>query len=485
MSETKATSASAAHEKENNQTNNVAAMSNEHIDNNNTPDSQHGSAATVTEDTKLSDGKSLTPFEERLKYLENKIRILYNENTALEALDMDELNKRLEEYDTRDMLIQKLEAQHERLRLKLESQKKNSSTDMSRTNSNDDSPDADTAVNADITVESNISQEITTPATNSATKNQTTSVKGVSTKKTKKYLLHLQKDDMGVFYKFTTTAGETYKYYPEVANNSIAYELRALEDFPNWCQEVEMYLEAQGFDNVIEMDPSDSIPDDENALLYLLLKESVRFKMLNYFKQETNILKILADLRKYYCNRFTTKMRDKEWSRIVIDKTCSDAEEAKNILSDMVCKELYGNIGLGLRRRDNEFINDLILETLEKSLMDEIRYNHRLKEDVLRKMLPTELVDLVADELLGYCSKNTSRGKQLCNKCKSALHSTQSCALDVGRDGESPTAKKASSPSTKVKGDQRSYQGSFSAESKGKQKGREKKKGTRRNSDSH
>ena len=81
MSETKATSASAAHEKENNQTNHVAAMSNEHIDNNNTPDSQHGSAATVTEDTKLSDGKSLTPFEERLKYLENKIRILYNKNT--------------------------------------------------------------------------------------------------------------------------------------------------------------------------------------------------------------------------------------------------------------------------------------------------------------------------------------------------------------------------------------------------------------------
>ena len=41
MSETKATSASAAHEKENNQTNHVAAMSNEHIENNNTPDSQH------------------------------------------------------------------------------------------------------------------------------------------------------------------------------------------------------------------------------------------------------------------------------------------------------------------------------------------------------------------------------------------------------------------------------------------------------------
>ncbi|CCH59369.1 hypothetical protein TBLA_0B05400 [Henningerozyma blattae CBS 6284] len=244
------------------------------------------------------------------------------------------------------------------------------------------------------------------------------------------------RDDRGDYYEFITNNGESHKFYYENKSAKLDFGLNEIKDFPNWIYMVKRFLKKWNFDNITKCNSDDDIPLVEHKIITLVIQESLG-NGFNRWKNNYVItaFEILKELKEMCIDDYPREVKDKMWRRIHIDKFCSDTNELKEVLNNIILLEKCTANNAEIQSTTNEFINNKIKSTLDNQLdmMVDIRLASITIDDK-GNMPPTGYIENIVDTIKSIKRKNGIRSGQSrqCNQCNSFLHFAKNCPNTLG-----------------------------------------------------
>ena len=136
-------------------------------------------------------------------------------------------------------------------------------------------------------------------------------------------ILFIKMDDNGKFYNFTKMNGKEYKFYFEGNEDNIP-KLTRIEDFAEWANELRDFLEEWNMDDITTLNSKEKLPDNGNAIIKKILKNTVDKRFQNFGLYSNNVIKMYNTLKDHFLDIYPRKVKDNMWKKIKNDQYCTD-----------------------------------------------------------------------------------------------------------------------------------------------------------------
>ena len=255
------------------------------------------------------------------------------------------------------------------------------------------------------------------------------------------YDLIQQNDARGMYYEFTNLKGEKGKFYFEISDAKLEYQLKSLKDFPHWSMRLSRFCERFNMDDDITNTDLDLTQTPAQCeIMRRVIQDSLPKEYRDYADINLNGQSPYKKIRNEVKEGYPRIVKDKMWEEITVDAYCSDLRKLSYTYSDMIYLELYTEKG-NSDRITNEIISNKIRHTLSPNLrmmVDnkyEIKYGMHQDSPINPKDYIGTIFQVVKyqKESVGVYNE-TPRG---CFNCNSPFHHAENCKKPKRRDPQS------------------------------------------------
>ena len=256
----------------------------------------------------------------------------------------------------------------------------------------------------------------------------------------KTYDLIQQNDARGMYYEFTNLKGEKGKFYFEISDAKLEYQLKSLKDFPHWSMRLSRFCERFNMDDITNTDLDLTQTPAQCEIMKRVIQDSLPKEYRDYADINLNGQSLYKKIRNEVKESYPRIVKDKMWEEITVDAYCSDLRKLSYTYSDMIYLEIYTEKG-NSDRITNEIISNKIRHTLSPNLRMMVDYKYELKYGMHQDspINPRDYIETIFQvikyqkESVGVYNE-TPRG---CFNCNSPFHHAENCRKPKKRDPQS------------------------------------------------
>ena len=254
------------------------------------------------------------------------------------------------------------------------------------------------------------------------------------------YDLIQQNDARGMYYEFTNLKGEKGKFYFEISDAKLEYQLKSLKDFPHWSMRLSRFCERFNMDDITNTDLDLTQTPAQCEIMKRVIQDSLPKEYRDYADINLNGQSLYKKIRNEVKESYPRIVKDKMWEEITVDAYCSDLRKLSYTYSDMICLEIYTE-KRNSDRITNETISNKIRHTLSPNLRMMVDNKYEIKYGMHQDspINPRDYIETIFQvikyqkESVGVYNE-TPRG---CFNCNSPFHHAENCRKPKKRDPQS------------------------------------------------
>ncbi|CCD26135.2 gag protein NDAI_0G03580 [Naumovozyma dairenensis CBS 421] len=240
-------------------------------------------------------------------------------------------------------------------------------------------------------------------------------------------LLLSNNDSRGKFYEVRTSNGKEVRFYYEDPSAQLSEKLEELSTFPKWCDNLSSLCNIWHLDNITK---GEAITEGEEVILRKVIQNSLGKKLYSFGKLGSTATEIFLELENVTKKKFPGVTKDKMWKKILIDKYCSNTNEIRHVLDNIILLEIYTEDPENAKPLDNKFINMKIYKCLSNDLRTSLMNSAMGLEELLNKS-PREMITVIIANinLIKELAEVYEEDEKPCQTCTSLLRGYWNCPL--------------------------------------------------------